>query len=459
MPNETLKFGKMVSRRSVLVSGGALLAMPTFMRPARAENYGVIIIGAGMAGLSAARKLVDAGKSVIVLEARKRIGGRIYTDRSLGFAAELGANWIHGVDKNPLVDLAQASGAQGVVFDHNDIAVLSGSGRPLNGADQYANLYSVFEQAIQSVGATCGGKPAQDALSGPITNALQQAGLEAGDREIMDVIVDREFSGDYGAGPKLLNSCANEIGEAFEGDDLIIINGYDRLPQMLSQGVKVQLGEPVESLRWTESGVSVLTSKTRYSAGHCICTVPLGVLKSGAIKFETDLPDTHLEAIDRIGFGSFAKTIVTFENEAVLPKTNVAFAPNKRRVFRNLIGLSGVAGRPAVMAYCGGEDAIAAAKMTDRAIAQEIAESVALARRSASSRIANVLVSRWSEDPFAQGAYSYPGITTKAEDFENLALPVDERLYFAGEAASPYFGTVHGAHLSGNKAAQLIIAA
>ena len=163
--------------------------------------------------------------------------------------------------------------------------------------------------------------------------------------------------------------------------------------------------------------------------------------------------------IQRIGFGNFSKAIVTFDNDAVLPNTNIAFVANKRRIFRNLVGLSGIAGRPAVMAYCGGDDAIAAAKMTDRQIAQEIAESVALSRKSASSRIASVLVSRWSEDPFSQGAYSYPGVSTKAEDFEALAAPVEDRLYFAGEAASPYFGTVHGAHLSGKKAADAIIAA
>jgi polyamine oxidase len=459
MPTGTLEFGNLVSRRKLLVAGAALLAMPSILRPAKAANFDVIIIGAGMAGLSAARKLADAGKSVIVLEARNRIGGRIHTDRSLGFAAELGANWIHGLDGNPLVNLATASGARGVRFNHDDIAVLSGSGRLIADSDQFARLSTTFEQVIKSVAATCGGKSIQNALDGPLSKAVGEYGLNSGDREIMDVIVDREFSSDYAAGPKLLNHCASEMGAAFEGDDLIIINGFGRLPEKLAKGLDVKLGEAVESVRRTSSGVSVLSSKTRYTASYCICTVPLGVLKAGAIKFESALPDTHFEAISRIGFGSFAKAIVTFQSEAVLPKTNVAFAPNKRRVFRNLVGLSGIAGRPAVMAYAGGEDAMKAAKMTDREIAQEIAESVALARRSASSRIDKVIVSRWSEDPFAQGAYSYPGITTKAEDFETLAKPVDDRLYFAGEAMSTYFGTVHGAHISGNTAADAIIAA
>ncbi|MGL4405566.1 MAG: FAD-dependent oxidoreductase [Notoacmeibacter sp.] len=459
MSARTFEFGTMVSRRKLLVSGAALLAIPTLLRPAGAQNFDVIVIGAGMAGLSAARKLSEAGKSVVVLEARDRIGGRIHTDRSLGFAAELGANWIHGRDGNPLVELAAAAGARGVRFNHDDIAVLSGSGRPIANGEQYSALSANFEQALQAVAATCGGKPGQTALDGPLTRAVGEYGLNSSQQDVMGIILDREFAGDYGAGPKELNRCADGIGEAFDGDDLIIINGYSRLPEMLARGLDVQLNEPVESVRWTQSGVSILTSRSRYTASYCVCTVPLGLLKSGAINFETDLPESHLGAIERIGFGSFAKAIVTFENDAVLPNTNIAYAENERRVFRNLVGLSGIAGRPAVMAYCGGDDALQAAKMTDRQIAQEISESVALARRSASSRVSDVIVSRWMDDPYALGAYSYPGVATKSDDFETLAKPVDERLYFAGEASSTYFGTVHGAHISGNKAAEAIIRA
>jgi monoamine oxidase len=188
MPTGTLEFGNLVSRRKLLVAGAALLSMPSILRPAQAANFDVIIIGAGMAGLSAARKLADAGKSVIVLEARNRIGGRIHTDRSLGFAAELGANWIHGRDGNPLINLATASGARGVRFNHDDIAVLSGSGRLIADSDQFARLSTTFEQVIKSVAATCGGKPIQNALDGPLSKAVGEYGLSSGDRDIMNVI-------------------------------------------------------------------------------------------------------------------------------------------------------------------------------------------------------------------------------------------------------------------------------
>ncbi len=459
MPTGNYKSGKMVSRRKFLIAGAAILAMPVISRPAKATTYDVIVIGAGMAGLSAARKLNEAGKSVIILEARKRIGGRIHTDRSLGFPAELGANWIHGATGNPLVDLAKSAGARAVRFNHNDIAILSSSGRLIDNGERFPQLNDTYQQVSQAIAATCIERPVQTALDQQLTNSIREYGLSGADQDIMKVILDREFTSEYAAGPKLLNQCAAEYGEEFNGDDMIIINGYDRLPKFLAKGLEIKLDEAVESIRWTESGVAVQSSNNRYEAGYCICTVPLGVLKANAIRFENDLPDGHLEAISRIGFGSFMKAIVTFEGDAVLPKTNVAFVANDRRLLRNLVGLTGIAGRPAVMAYCGGEDAITAAALSDRNIAQEIAESVALARKSASPRIDNILVSRWSEDPFALGAYSYPGISTKPEDFEALFKPVDGRIYFAGEAASPYFGTVHGAHLSGIKAAETIIAA
>lgn len=447
-----------VSRRRFIIAATTALAAPSLFFPAQAATADVIIIGAGMAGLAAARKLADSGKSVLVLEARERIGGRIHTDRSLGFAAELGANWIHGRNDNPLVDLASKSGARGVKFNHDDISVLSGTGTLIADRDRFGRMSSVFDNAIKAVAASCSDQPAQDSIEGPLSKAIREYGLNSNDQNVIDVIMDRELSGDFGASAKELNRCANETGDAFDGDDLIIINGYGRLPATLAKGIEIQLGEPVEAIDWSNSGVSILTARQRYTARQCVCTVPLGVLKTGAIKFETDLPDTHQQAIDRIGFGSFAKAIVTFESDAVLPNTNIAFVSNKRRIFRNLVGLSGVAGRPAVMAYCGSEDAVAAAKMSDRQIAQEISESVALSRRSAAPRIADVLVSRWNDDPFARGAYSYPAVETEAEDFAALAAGIDGRFYFAGEAASQYFGTVHGAYLSGQNAANAILA-
>jgi polyamine oxidase len=455
----TIRFRPHPSRRRILTGIAALAAAPMLQRPAFAADADVVVIGAGMAGLTAARRLADAGRSVVVVEARDRIGGRIHTDRSLGFAAEIGANWIHGRDGNPLVALGESAGARMIRFDHDAINILSSSGVRLDDGSRSSGLYARFEAMMTTVGGPCADGSLDRPMKPALDRALRSEGFSDRDRRLVDIMIDREFPGDYAASAQELGQCAAETGETFEGGDLLIANGYDRLPAKLARGLDIRFGEPVGEIRARSNGVTVVTSRRRIDAAHCVCTLPLGVLKAGSVRFERDLPDAHLEAIERIGVGRFVKAIVAFEDEAVLPALNIAFAADGRRAFRNLVGLSGIAGRPAVLAYAGGDDAGKASQMSDNSIAQEIAATVALARRGKAPGIAGVLVSRWEADPFALGAYSYPAPATRTEDFEAFAEPAQGRIHFAGEATSLYFATVHGAHLSGLRAADAILAA
>lgn len=444
--------GLRFTRRS-LIAGG-LLAMP-FISRAAAAKLDVVIIGAGMAGLSAARLLAQSGKSVAVLEARNRIGGRINTDRTMGFAAELGASWIHGENGNPLVALAEASGTRFGRFDHEALTVLSASGGDVTEA--YDRASTQFGEALDTISGQCGGeRPSRDTLDGALKSLLGYDSFDNAEREVMDIVFNRELSGEYGAGPVALSLCANEIGEAFEGDDLLITNGYDRLPRGLASGLDVRLNVTVRDIRAGAFQVEVVTSAGRVTAQHCICTLPLGVLKAGTVRFDPVLPKEKLEAIKRLGFGGFAKAAAAFESDINFPELNVALAADGTRAFTNLIDISRIAGRPAVLAYAGGADAEKAAKMDDDAVGAELTASVELVRGGRAPRLAGVAVSRWLDDPFAMGAYSFPRRGSSNADFAALAAPVGA-LHFAGEACSPYFGTVHGAYLSGRQAAQQIL--
>jgi monoamine oxidase len=443
-----------VSRRavlSVLASG----AMAVASGPARAAKADVIVIGAGIAGLAAARALSQAGRSVIVLEARDRIGGRIHTDRSLGFATELGANWIHGAEGNPLVELARGSGTRVARFDHDDLAVFSAVGGEASSA--LPRLYERFDAALETISTRCGARASGETLGGPLKAALGYAQLDESEREVMDILLDREFSSDYAAGLDEVSRCAGTIGEAFDGGDLIIANGYDRIPRGLSTRLDIRLNETVREVRAGSFQVEVATANGRYTGRHCICTLPLGVLKAGDVRFDPPLPRAHRKAIETIGFGSFAKAIVSLETDPGMPALNAAFAPGGRRHFRNLVDLTGIAGRPAVLAYGGGADARAVAAMEDQSIAEELADAITAATGKR-PLIRGLLVSRWDDDRFARGAYSFPAADTAPDAFSVLASPAGS-LHFAGEAASPYFGTVHGAYLSGRNAAASILRA
>ncbi|NJR13526.1 MAG: FAD-dependent oxidoreductase, partial [Phyllobacteriaceae bacterium] len=177
-----------LSRRQ-LVGGTTALASTALIGRAGAAAPDVIVIGAGISGLAAARALSQAGKSVMVLEARDRIGGRIHTDRSLGFAAELGANWIHGADGNPLTALAQASGTQTLPFDHDALAVVDANGADLGSG--YASLQDEFSTALERASGSCRDRAAGETLQAGLQSALRYNGRGETERALLDILIDR----------------------------------------------------------------------------------------------------------------------------------------------------------------------------------------------------------------------------------------------------------------------------
>jgi polyamine oxidase len=453
MRAKTNRVSKGITRREMLGAAASAVIMGR-ASPAQAETADVIVIGAGMAGLAAARALQRAGRKVIVLEARERIGGRIKTDRTLGFAAELGANWVHGRTGNPLIALAEGSGTTLAPFDHDDLWVRSALGG--NVSATYPQLYGEFESALETLGAGCGTKAAGTSLDARLRDAVSFSSRDDSEREVLDIIFERELASDYGAGPEQLSECVWGFGEAFDGGDMLVTNGYDRLPRGLATRLDIRLNAVVSEIRAASFQVEVIAGPRVFRGQHCICTLPLGVLKSGKVRFDPPLPKRLSRAIRDIGFGSFAKAIATFETDIDLPALNVAFARGEGRIFKNLVNISGFARRPAIMAYCGGADAVAVSRMTEAAVADELTASIAAVSNSGRPQLSGLIVSNWQDDPFALGAYSYPAAATPPDAFATLAEP-EGNLHFAGEAASPYFGTVHGAYLSGRNAAKRIL--
>lgn len=438
-------------RRQLLGMAAAGLATPLLSRRAggQTREADVVVIGAGLAGLAAARALTDAGYDVIVLEARSRIGGRLVTDRSLGVPFEVGAGWIHGPVGNPVTDLARAAGARTFVTDDDNLVVYGPDGRPYEDAalaageralaDAYRRIDATLERDVSLEEALRTHAPS--VLADPLTDWMSSAFTE------FDT-----------AGPRgLLSAMMFDEDEAYDGADVILTGGYDGIVGPVARGLDIRLGEPVRRVSWSAGeGGEVRTDAGTYTASFVICTLPLGVLQSGAVTFDPPLPSGHAGRLARQRMGNVTK--IALEFDAPFWPVDIQYAgivtqPLGRwnywlnyRTFSDanvLLGLS--LGGYAAQAEALDEVAMTADAMA--VLAQAFGPGLPAPRR--------VLQTRWSRDPFSLGAYSTAPVGIAADDFDGLAAPVGEVLVFAGEHTTfAGHGTTHGAWLSGLRAAE-----
>jgi len=403
----------------------------------------IVVVGAGMSGLAAARRLADAGMDVTVLEARDRIGGRTWTNTSLGVPIDLGGAWIHGPEGNPLTELADQAGAKRVETDF-DRPVVYQDGRELSS--------EVVQDTL---------KRWQD-----ITKALAPLSEEAGEDEsvatglaevadmndpLIQWAVASEIVGEYATDPDEL-SLKYYLGEGeFGGGDFILPGGYQQLTQHLAKGLTIKLSTEVTKITHSGSAVRIETSQGGFDADRVIVTIPLGVLKAGTIAFDPPLPDEKQAAIAKLGFGLLDKVVLKFD-QPFWPDADVIGLAGSDQPVSMLINGETFADAPLLVGLRGGSDARAREALNDQdAVAQVVAALKA-------PNPTGSLVTRWAEDPFARGSYSFVAVGSSPDDMEVLGEPVGERLLFAGEATNPeYFATVHGAYLSGVREAERIL--
>lgn len=252
----------------------------------------VIVAGAGMAGLACAERLAAAGRRVVVLEARDRIGGRVWTDRSLGPPLELGASWIHGVDGNPVAEIARRAGASMVPFAYDDVDLRGGP----SGEDELA-------RALERVAA------AQEAggPDRPLAEVLGDGGPP------FRFAVRSEIEGEYAASPRELSLMWWDAGQEQRGGDVLLPGGYDRLASHLARGLEIRLGERVTGVRSRGGRVVVSTADGGSVPGDAVVmTLPLGVLKRDEIDFDPFPADRKVLAVERLGMGVLDKLYLRF---------------------------------------------------------------------------------------------------------------------------------------------------
>lgn len=413
----------------------------------------VIVVGAGVAGLSAAARLRAAGLACEVLEALPRTGGRAWTDHppALGGAAlDHGASWLHAAERNPLADLARAHGDP-----------LSGGGEwvrrvRVDGRDATEAELTAYDAAWDSFSAAIAAHAAREP---DVSVAEAVAGLR-GDPWLATVetfeatLIAAADPADFSARDCHLNELA--------GSNLGVPGGLGALIQrrLAPLAGPVRLSTPVSRIAWNDTGVTVTTPAGPLAARAAIVTVSTGVLASGAIAFDPKLPGPQRAAIAGLPMGLLSKVALyaaTDERFGLAPGTSL-----HRRMARAsdkaVFWLAWPQGAPYLLGFIGGSaawDLSRAGKPATEAFAR--ADLADLLGADAAARFGAAVVTDWGENTAFLGAYAYarPGHTEARGAME---APVG-RLMFAGEAwrLDGLAGTVGGAFLSGERAAEHII--
>jgi monoamine oxidase len=400
----------------------------------------VAIIGAGAAGLGAARALENSGLSVVVLEARNRVGGRAHTIMAApDITFDLGCGWLHSADKNSFVKIAE-----GLNFEIDKTRPpwreqSFDAGFPLQErADFIAALDAFYDRAEEAA------KSGRDSAASDY--------LEPGNR--WNPMIDAIST--YVNGCELDRVSISDM-DAYEDTEINwrVRRGYGALMMAYGAPCPLALNTQVTLIDHSGKRLRIETSQGRLSAGKVIVTVPTNLIADQSIRFHPPLP-AKIDAARGLPLGLADKVVLALDEPEALPKDG-----NLRgAIMRTAMGSFHLRpfGQACIEGFFGGRFARELEDAGDGALAAQSIDDIAgLLGNDFRRKLKPLSESRWAHDPFARGSYSH-ALPGHAGARPVLAAPVDGRLFFAGEATSPnFFSTAHGARDSGERAAAEVV--
>jgi monoamine oxidase len=432
-----------LSRRAFLAAGAA-----TVLRPALAEGsdfYDVIVVGAGLAGLAAARRIAAGGRRVAVLEASERIGGRCLTDTaSFGVPCDLGAHWIYRADVEPLVKLARAAGLD---VDAAPLRQRLRIGNRFARENEVESFFAALVRANRAFGeATRGGRDRAAAAALP--------------RNLGEWRATIEFAlGPLFCGAALDKISALDLATATERDSPAFCRqGCGALATSLAAPFTVMTAAPVKRIATYRGLAYVESAKGTLRARAAIVTAPVPVLAAEKIRFDPHLPKGHIEALAKLSAGHHERVAIELPGNP-LGLERDAFVLEKVEDARSAALLANVGGSPLAYVELPGETGQALLAQGEAAMHAYALDWLARlfggdVRQAARRHRA----SRWGRNPLALGAYAVAepgGHAARA----TLMEPVRDRVYFAGEAVhETLWGTMGGAWESGDRAGRAALA-
>ncbi len=407
----------------------------------RFSDVDVVVVGAGAAGLAAARELRRAKASHIVLEARGRAGGRGWTLDVGGFPLDMGCGWLHSAKTNPFVDIVDENGVE---LDRSAAPWQKPSWTgnfPLADQEAYRAEWERFHERLAAGARDAADRPASDFLTpGHPANPM----LDAGSTFINGVELAGLSTIDY---ERYVDTGVNWRAPT----------GFGALIARLGAGSPVEYNCPVSLIDHSAARPRIETPRGAIHCRAAIVTASTNLIATRALRFSPRLPE-KTAAADKLPLGLADKLFLRVERADDLPlegrvygaRDTTAMASYHTRPF----------GRPLVECYFGGAFARELENAGERAFADfAVSELAAAFGSNMRGRLKPLAASRWASDPFALGSYSHARVGC-AEARDTLAAPVEDRIFFAGEACSRHdFSTAHGAFRTGVAAARAAMGA
>lgn len=402
----------------------------------------VVIVGAGIAGLAAAAELQAAGwNDVVLLEARDRIGGRIWTSRIGGHPIDLGASWIHGVDGNPIAKIAAENNIQTLPTEYDNKSVyFQNLSQPHPSMEHIVEGFWQYAQQRPSV-----------TLRKLFETYVKKSGLTEEEQHYLTYVLNTVIEHEFGADIDDLSLKSITGGKTWTGRDVLFSCGYEQIVEVLATGLDIRTGHAVSEIDYRGLDVVVTTAKgATIEAAFVVVTVPLGVLKKSSITFIPELPLTNQRALDGLSMGVLNKTCLLFDEVFWPPNVEViGYVSSRHGQWAETINLYRDTRRPILMMFNAGSYGVQIEEMTDEEV---VREALAALKSMFGSVPApkEVLITRWLSDPWSHGSYSYVPVGSSFRLHAELSKPIENKVFFAGEATHhEYPATVHGAFLSG----------
>ncbi|KAL0462482.1 UNVERIFIED_CONTAM: putative polyamine oxidase 4 [Sesamum latifolium] len=401
----------------------------------------VIVIGAGISGLAAARMLQNASFKVILLESQDRIGGRIHTDYSFGCPVDMGASWLHGVcNENPLspiirrlgLTLYRTSGDDSILYDHD--------------LESYALFDTNGHQVPQSMVVEVG--VAFKKILEETDKVRKEQNKDISVKEAILVVLDRHPElRQEGLAYEVLQWYICRMEAWFAADaDMISLKAWDqaRESSFWWSWLMVQGYDPV---------IKVLSRDIDIRLNHRVKKIVNGYKKVPKIEFEPKLPEWKLSAISDLGVGNENKIALRFDHVFWPNVEFLGVVATTSYSCGYFLNLHKATGHPVLVYMAAGALSYDLEKLSDEAAANFVMLQLKQMFPDATKPV-QYLVSRWGTDPNILGCYSYDAVGNSDDIYDRLRAPVGN-LFFGGEAVSvDHQGSVHGAYSAGTMAAE-----